>query len=226
MFLGVGLAGVNKLRLAGEDALSGVRDAVDFIADLRQADDLSTLPVGRKVVVIGGGMTAIDAAVQSKRLGADEVTIVYRRGEGEMKASGYERELARNDGVLIRHFAAPKALEGEEGRVTGDRVRANGAKGRSGWRRAARASASRPTWCSRRSARSSCRDGLGGAQSLALAGGRIVVDEERRTSLPGVWAGGDCVAGGQDLTVSAVEDGKQAALSIDRALKQRVASIE
>jgi dihydropyrimidine dehydrogenase (NAD+) subunit PreT len=69
-------------------------------------------------------------------------------------------------------------------------------------------------------------DGLGSAQSLAIAGGRIAVDEERRTSLPGVWAGGDCVAGGQDLTVVAVEDGKQAALSIDRALKQRVASSE
>jgi glutamate synthase (NADPH/NADH) small chain len=62
-------------------------------------------------------------------------------------------------------------------------------------------------------------DGLGNAQSLDVAGGRIVVDEERRTSLPGVWAGGDCVAAGEDLTVVAVEDGKQAALSIDRALK-------
>jgi dihydropyrimidine dehydrogenase (NAD+) subunit PreT len=118
VFLGIGLAGVNKLRLGDEES-QGVRDAVEFIAQLRQADDLSRLPVGRKVVVIGGGMTAIDAAVQSKRLGADEVTIVYRRGEAEMKASRYERELARHDGVLIRHFAAPKALEAEAGRVTG-----------------------------------------------------------------------------------------------------------
>ncbi len=104
MFLGIGLAGVNTLRLAGEGALAGVRDAVGFIAELRQAKDLASLPVGRKVVVIGGGMTAIDAAVQSKRLGAEEVTIAYRRGEDQMKASLYERELARNDGVLIRRF--------------------------------------------------------------------------------------------------------------------------
>ena len=65
---------------------------------------------------------------------------------------------------------------------------------------------------------------FGGADVLALAGGRIVVDAERRTSLAGVWAGGDCVAGGQDLTVAAVEDGKQAALSIDRALMGALAA--
>jgi dihydropyrimidine dehydrogenase (NAD+) subunit PreT len=225
VFLGIGLAGVNKLRLAGEETLVGVRDAVDFIAQLRQAKDLSALPVGRKVVVIGGGMTAIDAAVQSKRLGADEVTIVYRRGEADMKASGYERELARHDGVLIRHFAAPKALEGDAGRVTGvvfeRMVEKDGALAPAGESFRLEAdmvlSAIGQIFVS---------DGLGSAQSLDIAGGRIAVDEERRTSLPGVWAGGDCVAGGQDLTVVAVEDGKQAALSIDRALKQRVASSE
>ena len=66
----------------------------------------------------------------------------------------------------------------------------------------------------------------GSGELLELAGGRIVVDAERRTSLEGVWAGGDCVLGGKDLTVAAVEDGKQAALSIDRhlaAIQQRAA---
>jgi dihydropyrimidine dehydrogenase (NAD+) subunit PreT len=225
VFLGVGLAGVNKLGLSGEGGLKGVRDAVEFIADLRQAGDLSALPVGRKVVVIGGGMTAIDAAVQSKRLGADEVTIVYRRGEGEMKASGYERELARNDGVLIRHFAAPKALEGEEGRVTGIVFERMTPKGE-GLVPSGESFRLEADMVLSAIGQILVHDGFGSAQSLGLAGGRIVVDEERRTSLPGVWAGGDCVAGGQDLTVSAVEDGKQAALSIDRALKQRVASGE
>jgi len=65
---------------------------------------------------------------------------------------------------------------------------------------------------------------LGGAASLNLEGGRIVIDAERRTSVQGLWAGGDCVAGGEDLTVSAVEDGKQAALSIDRTLSAAKAS--
>jgi dihydropyrimidine dehydrogenase (NAD+) subunit PreT len=80
VFLGFGLGGVNALRAEGEDA-EGVENAVDFIAELRQASDLSSLPVGRSVVVIGGGMTAIDAGVQAKLLGAEEVTIAYRRGK-------------------------------------------------------------------------------------------------------------------------------------------------
>ena len=79
MFLGIGLQGVNALGAANDDA-AGVEDAVDYIAELRQAKDLSGLPVGRRVVVIGGGMTAIDVAVQSKLLGAEDVTILYRRG--------------------------------------------------------------------------------------------------------------------------------------------------
>ena len=217
VFLGIGLAGVNKLRLAGENSLQGVRDAVDFIAELRQAGDLSSLPVGRKVVVIGGGMTAIDAAVQSKRLGADEVTIVYRRGEAEMKASDYERELARNDGVLIRHFAVPKLLEGEAGKVTGlvcDRViPKNGALVPAG--ESFRIEADMVLSAI---GQILIADRLGNTESIEIAGGRIVVDAERRTSVPGIWAGGDCVVDGEDLTVVAVEDGKQAALSIDRSL--------
>src|SRR4030095_2281035 len=100
VFLGMGLGGVNALRAEGEDA-DGVTNAVEFIAELRQASDLASLPVGRRVVVIGGGMTVIDAAVQSKLLGADEVTICYRRGQDHMNASAYEQELATVNGVVI-----------------------------------------------------------------------------------------------------------------------------
>ena len=96
----MGLGSTNKLGLPREAELENVIDAVDYIARLRQAKDLSALPVGRRVLVIGGGMTAIDIAVQSKKLGAETVTMVYRRGPEQMKASLYERELAQTSGVV------------------------------------------------------------------------------------------------------------------------------
>ena len=109
VFLGMGLAGVNALGAEGE-AAAGALDAVDWIAELRQARDMAELPIGRRVVVIGGGMTAVDAAVQSKLLGAEEVTIVYRRGQAEMKASVWEQDLAKTRGVRVLHWARPLRL--------------------------------------------------------------------------------------------------------------------
>ncbi|MCY4600527.1 MAG: NAD(P)-dependent oxidoreductase, partial [Acidobacteria bacterium] len=106
VFLGIGLTGVNALGIAG-DAAENVRDAIDFIAELRQAADLAELPVGRRVVVIGGGMTAVDAAVQAKLLGAEDVAMVYRRGRDTMSASGFEQQLATSKGVRIITNARP-----------------------------------------------------------------------------------------------------------------------
>ena len=103
VFLGIGLAGVNALATEGADGV--VEDAVDFIATLRQVGNLSSLPVGRDVVVIGGGMTAVDAAVQAKKLGAETVSLVYRRGRGAMNASRFEQDLAATAGV---HIIAPR----------------------------------------------------------------------------------------------------------------------
>ncbi|RWD62230.1 MAG: NAD(P)-dependent oxidoreductase, partial [Mesorhizobium sp.] len=117
VFLGLGLGGINALRADGEEA-DGVANAVEFIAELRQASDLGSLPVGRRVVVIGGGMTAIDAAVQSKLLGAEEVTICYRRGQEHMNASGFEQDLAAANGVTIRHWLQPKRVIAENGKVS------------------------------------------------------------------------------------------------------------
>ena len=102
VFLGIGLSGVNALGVE-EEATENVRDAIDFIAELRQVEELSTLPVGRRVVVIGGGMTAVDAAVQSKLLGAEEVAMVYRRGRERMNASGFELDHAASKGRADRH---------------------------------------------------------------------------------------------------------------------------
>ncbi|MCF8205864.1 MAG: FAD-dependent oxidoreductase, partial [Methylotenera sp.] len=93
VFLGLGLQGVNALGIA-EPELPGLRDAVDFIAELRQSAP-EIVPVGRRVVVIGGGMTAVDAAVQSKLLGAEQVTMVYRRGPESLSASLHEQQWAQ-----------------------------------------------------------------------------------------------------------------------------------
>ena len=216
VFLGMGLGSTNKLGLPKEAELENVVDAVDYIARLRQAEDLTKLPVGRRVVVIGGGMTAIDIAVQSKKLGAENVTIVYRRGVDKMKASPFERELAQTSGVVIRTWARPVSLEGHGDALSGvifeDTREHNGELASPGsvFRIEAdmlfTAIGQRGT-----------PETLNGAQ-IEVKDGRIVVDAERRTSLKGVWAGGDCVLGGEDLTVSAVEDGKQAARSIVAAL--------
>ncbi len=218
VFLGVGLGSVNRLGLESED-LPGVQDAVRYIADLRQARDKSALPVGRHVVVIGGGMTAIDVAVQSRRLGAEEVTIVYRRGQDQMGASRFEQELAQTSGVRIRHWARPARLVGKEHvtRVEFECTRetADGKIEGTGETFALQADivfkaiGQEIAW-----------DGLGAAsQVLRISRGRIAVDASRKTSLDNVWAGGDCVAGGKDLTVTAVQDGKLAAQSIDRYLR-------
>lgn len=217
VFLGLGLAGVNALRAEGEQT-QGVENAVDFIARLRQATDLATLPVGRRVVVIGGGMTAIDAAVQSKLLGADEVTICYRRGQDHMNASEYEQELATVNGVVIRHWLQPKRVIAADSKVTGiemEYTALNDGK-LAGTGETTILAADQVFKAIGQSFEAAALNGSGA--SVALENGRIKVDAEGRTSLAKVWAGGDCVLGGDDLTVSAVAQGRDAAESIHRAL--------
>ncbi|ABD55630.1 NAD(P)-dependent oxidoreductase [Jannaschia sp. CCS1] len=207
VFLGMGLAGVNALRAEGE-ARDGVGDAVEFIADLRQADDLGVLPVGRNVVVIGGGMTAIDAAVQSKLLGAESVTLVYRRGREAMPASRYEQDLAASKGVRMIFNAMPVEVLGN-GAATALRCEYTRAEGRSltGTGETFDIPADQVL-----KAIGQTLDGAPGA--VALDGGKIAVTGAGRTSVDGVWAGGDCASGGEDLTVTAVAEGRDAAEDI------------
>ncbi len=215
VFLGLGLAGVNALGLAGENT-PGVGNAVEFIAGLRQTHDYAAVPVGRRVVVIGGGMTAVDAAVQSKKLGAQEVTIVYRRDQPRMPASKYEQDWAKLNGVTIREWSVPQALDTSGGQVEGVSFAAvqdlNGQLVPTGkhWRIEA------DTVLKAIGQTLVLADAT--LATLALKSGRIQVDAEGRSSLNNIWAGGDCSHGGQDLTVEAVEHGKIAAHSIDRAL--------
>ena len=204
VFLGMGLGGVNALRAAGEDR-SGVLDAVDFIADLRQADDLARLPVGRNVVVIGGGMTAIDAAVQSKLLGAESVTVLYRRDRAAMPASRYEQDLAASKGVRFVFNAMPIAILGN-GAVTGVTVEYTRAEGKSliGTGETFDIPADQILKAIGQTLATT-------PEELNITGGKIAVTGPGRTSRKGVWAGGDCAAGGEDLTVTAVAEGRDAA---------------
>ena len=218
VFLAVGLAGVNKLELESE-GLPGVVDAVKFIAELRQAPVKSRLQVGRRIVVIGGGMTAIDVAVQSKKLGAEDVTIVYRRGQEHMGASRYEQDLAQGSGVRIKHWARPVRLVGKDHvtRVEFEYTResADGKLEGTGETFALNADV-----VFKAIGQEIAWDELGAASAiLRVTNGRIAVDANRKTTLDNVWAGGDCVAGGKDLTVTAVQDGKLAAQAIDNYLR-------
>jgi glutamate synthase (NADPH/NADH) small chain len=185
---------------------------VDFIAELRQAADVAALPVGRNVVVIGGGMTAVDAAVQSKLLGAETVTIVYRRGRENMSASGYEQDHATSKGVRIIHNARPVAVHGNgaAAEVEFEYTR-EGASGLEGTGETFRIPADQVF--------KAIGQTLDGAPAgLALDGGKIAVTGAGRTSIARVWAGGDCAAGGEDLTVTAVAEGRDAAEDIHAML--------
>jgi glutamate synthase (NADPH/NADH) small chain len=218
VFLGMGLAGVNALRADGEDA-QGVEDAVDFISVLRQASDLGSLPIGRRVVVIGGGMTAVDAAVQSKLLGAEEVTICYRRGKEQMNASEFEQDLAASHGVTIRHWLQPKKVIAQDGRVAAIELEYTAERdGRlAGTGETVVLAADQVFKAIGQTFVPAALNGS--AATVTLEKGRIRVDAEGRTSMPKVWAGGDCVTDArEDLTVAAVAAGRDAAESIHRAL--------
>jgi glutamate synthase (NADPH/NADH) small chain len=207
VFIGFGLAGVRELALAGE-SLDGVMNAVDFIEQVRQADALANLPVGRRVVVIGGGNTAVDACVQSRKLGATSVTMAYRRGVANMSATWAEREFAQTNGVTIVTHATPVRLTGENGCVTG--VEFERESGRF---------VIEADMVLKAIGQTLVPVGIG-RELLTLDGGRIVTDENRQTTLAKVWAGGDCATHeGLDLTVQAVQDGKLAAGSIDASFE-------
>lgn len=211
VFLSVGLGDVNTLGLDGSE-MNNVSDAVEFISDLRQSVDLSKLKVGRNVVVIGGGMTAVDAAVQSRLLGAENVTMAYRRGRDQMGASAYEQDLATSKGVRILYNVQPVAVHGngavaeveleytktENGKLVG-------------------------TGETLRIAADQLLSAIGQKlddmpDGLTLDGGKIAVSADGKTSVDGVWAGGDVASGGDDLTVTAVAEGRDAAEDIHATL--------
>ena len=220
VFIGVGLAGINPFEIPGE-AANGVIEAVNFICDLRQAERKSELLVGDKVVVIGGGMTAIDVAVQSKKMGAAEVSIAYRRDRANMKASEYEQHYAQINDVKLRYCASPKRILSKDGQVTGVEFDMIEIDPESKPLKTGKTFQLEADMVFKAIGQTFLAEQLDADGGLAIEMGRIVVNDERKTSLDNVWAGGDCVLGGEDLTVCAVQDGKLAARSIHDYLQSK-----
>ena len=220
VYLGIGVGVARQLDIPGEK-LEGVVDAIQFIYDIRDKG-YSTVPVGDKVAVIGMGMTAIDAATQSKRLGAKEVTLIYRRTQDEMPCTEFELNIAKQDGCNIIWLAAPKKVKGKKGKVK-ELV-------------CSKMQLGEPDASGRRSPVDTGEtftldvdmvikaagqvpfEKLIGKLKIENSKGKIVINENFSTNIKGVFAGGDAVNGGKEV-VDAVEDGKHGAKAILDYLK-------
>ena len=192
VFLGLGLGKTQSLNIPGEQ-LSGVFNALDFIAAYKSG---RPLPFRERVVIIGGGNTAIDAAIAARHLGASEVTILYRRAEGDMSAFAFEYDHAKNEGVRFAWNARPVSFIGHRHVVAVECE--NGASFACDTAIVA-------------IGQLRLLDTLQSVANLRLKGGLIEIDPETgQTANPKYFAGGDCVNGGREV-VDAVAAGKRAA---------------
>ena len=214
VYLGIGVGLARQLDIPGEDS-EGVEDAISFIYNLRK-NDYSKIPVGDRVAVIGMGMTAIDAATQAKRLGAKEVTMLYRRTQDEMPCTQHELDIAMLNGCKITWLAAPKEIISTNNKVS--QIICSKMK------------LGEPDTSGRRSPEETGEtfsldvdmvikaagqmpfEELVNQNQLLNINGKLVI-ENCATNIPGVFAGGDCVNGGKEV-VDAVQAGKDGAKAI------------
>jgi len=217
VFIGIGMSNVNALNIPGEN-LAGVEDAVSYIRDLRQESSLANLPVGRRVIVIGAGMTAIDIAVQSKKLGAEQVTIVYRRAQSAMGASLHEQELALKNGVNFVCNAQPTKILGDKSGITTMEFNRTELDENGKLIATDEIITLECDVVFKAIGQKFSSSPLGSDDKPTLDHrGRISVNENYQTSLSDVFAGGDCI-NGNDLVVEAVDHGNKAALAIHQQL--------
>jgi dihydropyrimidine dehydrogenase (NAD+) subunit PreT len=226
VFIGVGLGATNKLSLPGEE-LAGVYDALEFIEHIKTRD-WASVPMAKRIAVIGAGNTAIDAVTQAKRLGAEQVLLIYRRTQREMSAYEYEYELAKQDAVEFRWQTAPLEIVAD---ATGSHVAAL------------------------RCVRTEMQDGklvnVAGSEfdlpvemvikaigqqkqrsflasvpnvNVDAAGRAVVNPTTMQTDNPKYFAGGDCVNGGAEA-VDAAQHGKHAAMGIHQFLMGEVVTL-
>jgi len=215
VYLAFGVGQARRLNIPGEE-LEGVVDALSFIYTLR-AEGYPAVPVGDKVAVIGMGMTAIDAATQARRLGASEVTLVYRRTQDEMPCTEYELDIAKLDGCQIIWLAAPKEVQGVNGKVNKllcERMKL-GAPDASG-RRSPEPAGQTFLMDVDMVIKAAGQEPFGtlvSNLSLENRQGRVAVADKASTNRTGIFAGGDCVNGGREV-VDAVQAGKDGAVAI------------
>ncbi len=215
VYLGIGVGLARQLAIPGEQ-LTGVEDAIQFIYDIREKG-YPSVPVGDRVAVIGLGMTAIDTATQAKRLGAKEVTIVYRRTQAEMPSTEVELNLAKLDGCTIIWLASPKEIRGENGQVKQlvCNIMELGVPDNSGRRSPVETGETIILNVDMviKAAGQMPYEALVSGSQLNHWYGKIAINEHCETTIPGVFAGGDCVNGGKEV-VDAVQAGKDGARAI------------
>jgi len=222
VFLGVGLGAIHRLGIAGEE-MPGVTNALDFIAGYKSGE-ITT--VADSVAVIGAGNTAIDAAIAAVRLGAVDVTMMYRRGPEQMSAFAFEYEHAKQEGVQFLWNVAPVGLSGE-GRLESIELAEletldDGANGplvpMEG------EGISLPVDLVVLAIGQGTHTGFLSDGKVKLERGRVVIDRTTgQTSNAKYFAGGDCTNGGREV-VDAVADGKRAGVGIAAWLTPQRAS--
>ena len=217
VFLGIGLGPTRSLGVPGED-LSGVVDALSFIYDIR-TKPAKQIAVGDRVAVIGMGMTAIDAARQSRRLGASSVTMVYRRSENEKPATEKEYEGAKLDAISVIWLAAPKEIRGQGGKVKTlvcEKMKLGepDASGRGRPEPTGETFDLEVDMVIKALGQTPFENVTGDLQPGAKSG-VLKVDQDCMTTIADVYAGGDAINGGAEV-VNAVEHGKVAARAMLR----------
>jgi glutamate synthase (NADPH/NADH) small chain len=233
VFVSVGLGRVPQLVVPGEE-LAGVVDGLDFI-EATKVEKLEKIKIGERVCIIGAGNTAIDCATIARRLGAQRVTLIYRRSEAEMPAYYFEYEFALKEGVSFMFLTQPVEVIGQDGQIQGLKcVRMDlGAADQSGRR------TSQPVADSDfvvpcdmvikaigQVKPQSLWDSLSSFGVKTVKGYLDVDADTRQTAHEKIFAGGDCVRSvGEASTVMAVQDGKLAARAIGRQLLSEVEMI-
>ena len=215
VYLGIGVGLANHLNISGED-LEGVEDAISFIYNIR-TKGFSNILVGNKVIVIGMGMTAIDAATQAKRLGAAEVTMLYRRSEAEKNCTQTEFDIALLDGCKMQWLASPKEIIGKDGKVTSlicdiMKLGIPDFSGKPAPEPTGETIAIECDMIIKATGQSPFID-LINESNIENNRGKIVLKENSATNIEGVFAGGDAVNGGKEV-VDAVQAGKDGAEAI------------